>query len=318
MSTPPAPITVVIPLYQKAPYIERALRSVHEQRRAAKAIIVVNDGSTDGGPEIVRRGFPEVVVIDQANAGVGAARNAGLELARTPWIAFLDADDHWTPHHVYELERLTTAFPEAGVVSTAWLRVMHGQEEPTPPASDGRLQLIDYFAEAASRGGPVWTSSAAIARRAYDALGGFGNARLGEDQEYWARIALRFPVAVSSARTAYYVRGVGSVTESAKGEAPRDIAPASPEEVLPVLATLSAALEDTHLGVPRSSIIAYWNAKLASKARESISRGEFARARALRGFLHEPVDPHLRRRLAPALLPPRLLRAGMRFKRAVR
>jgi glycosyltransferase involved in cell wall biosynthesis len=90
--------SVVIPLYQKAPYVQRALISVAEQTIRDIEIIVVDDGSTDGGADIARA-FPDprVRVISQENMGPGAARNRGIAEAGAPVVAFLDADDEWLP-----------------------------------------------------------------------------------------------------------------------------------------------------------------------------------------------------------------------------
>jgi glycosyltransferase involved in cell wall biosynthesis len=88
--------TVVIPLYNKGKYIERALSSVIAQTCPPLEIIVVDDGSTDDGPEkVIALNNPMITLIRQKNKGPGAARNAGLARARGKYIAFLDADDEW-------------------------------------------------------------------------------------------------------------------------------------------------------------------------------------------------------------------------------
>lgn len=91
--------SVVIPLYNKAAHIKQTLESVLNQTFADFEIVVVNDGSTDNSRDIVLgMGDPRIRLIDQDNAGVSAARNRGIEAARNPWIAFLDADDLWKPN----------------------------------------------------------------------------------------------------------------------------------------------------------------------------------------------------------------------------
>jgi hypothetical protein len=89
-------ISVIIPLYNKAAYIRRALESVLSQSFQDFEIIVVDDGSTDDGVEIVR-GYKDdrVLILQQTNAGPGAARNRGVAGSRYPYLAFLDADDQW-------------------------------------------------------------------------------------------------------------------------------------------------------------------------------------------------------------------------------
>jgi len=91
-------VSVIIPLYNKEKYIERALRSVLAQEHQPLEIIIVDDGSTDDSAEKIRN-FNDlrILLIKQENAGPGAARNAGLARARAKYVAFLDADDEWMP-----------------------------------------------------------------------------------------------------------------------------------------------------------------------------------------------------------------------------
>jgi glycosyltransferase involved in cell wall biosynthesis len=91
-------VSVVIPLYNKGKYIERALSSVLAQTHPPLEIIVVDDGSTDNGPEkVLNFNNPKINLVKQENKGPGAARNAGLAIARGKYISFLDADDEWLP-----------------------------------------------------------------------------------------------------------------------------------------------------------------------------------------------------------------------------
>ena len=100
-------VSVIVPLFNKAPYIERALSSVAAQTYRDFELIVVDDGSTDEGPRIVEA-FNDLPIhlIRQENAGPGAARNRGLELAQGELVAFLDADDEWLPNYLSENVRL--------------------------------------------------------------------------------------------------------------------------------------------------------------------------------------------------------------------
>lgn len=91
-------ISVIIPLYNKGKYIVRALDSVFAQTYQDFEVIVVDDGSTDNGLEIVQQyRDSRLRLIRQANAGPGAARNRGLKASKAPFVAFLDADDEWLP-----------------------------------------------------------------------------------------------------------------------------------------------------------------------------------------------------------------------------
>ena len=96
-STEPT-VSVVIPLYNKGKYVERALTSVLAQTYQPFEIIVIDDGSTDDGPEnVLKLNDPGIILIRQENRGPGAARNTGLAMAKGKYVSFLDADDEWLP-----------------------------------------------------------------------------------------------------------------------------------------------------------------------------------------------------------------------------
>ena len=100
-------VSVIIPLYNKAPYVRRALASVVAQTFTDFEVVVVDDGSTDSGArEVESFTDSRVRLIYQANAGPGAARNRGIAEARGQLLAFLDADDEWLPGYLEEAVRL--------------------------------------------------------------------------------------------------------------------------------------------------------------------------------------------------------------------
>ena len=96
-------ISVVVPLYNKACYIDRCLDSIFGQSFPDFEVIVVNDGSTDGSEGVVeRRRHTRVRLVSQENAGPGSARNHGVRLAQSPLVAFLDGDDAWSEDYLKE------------------------------------------------------------------------------------------------------------------------------------------------------------------------------------------------------------------------
>ena len=116
-------VSVIIPLFNKAPFIERALRSVAAQTFADFEIIVVDDGSTDGGLTIVEK-FTDarLRIVRQENAGPGAARNRGLREANGEYVAFLDADDEWFPDYLQEsLNRLAEFGEQVAAISSGYI-----------------------------------------------------------------------------------------------------------------------------------------------------------------------------------------------------
>jgi glycosyltransferase involved in cell wall biosynthesis len=120
-------VSVIIPLYNKAAYVERALASVAAQTFTDFEVIVVDDGSTDEGPKTVADfSDPRVRLIRQDNMGPGAARNRGLREATGELIAFLDADDEWLPDYLAEGVRLLDENPEAATVTSGYFDFPRG------------------------------------------------------------------------------------------------------------------------------------------------------------------------------------------------
>lgn len=116
-------ISVVMPLYNKAAYVERAIGSVLVQGEGVLEIVVVDDGSTDDGAAIVEAmQEPKVRLIRQINSGVSAARNRGIEVARGEFICFLDADDIYLNGFIEEIRGLVARFPEACLYATSYIK----------------------------------------------------------------------------------------------------------------------------------------------------------------------------------------------------
>jgi glycosyltransferase involved in cell wall biosynthesis len=114
---PKAEVSVVIPLYNKGSLVQRALESVLDQTYQNFEILVVDDGSTDHGPEVVRRfSDSRIRMFPQPNAGPGGARNRGVQESRAPYLAFLDADDEWMPRFMEVYGAALREHPECGAV----------------------------------------------------------------------------------------------------------------------------------------------------------------------------------------------------------
>jgi hypothetical protein len=122
-------VSIIIPLYNKAPYVKRALDSICAQTFSDFEVIVVDDGSTDGGARIVEsyRANARVRLITQPNAGPGPARNRGIAEAHGEIIAFLDADDEWLPDYLSESLRLLDGYgPEVATISSGYIEYPAG------------------------------------------------------------------------------------------------------------------------------------------------------------------------------------------------
>lgn len=210
MSETPA-VSVVIPLYNKGPYIARALNSVLAQTFQYFEVIVVDDGSTDEGASMVKD-FEDsrIRLIQQENLGVSAARNKGIEASRAGLIAFLDADDEWMPDHLETLLKLYNMHPNAGAYATAWLMQTSSSSIKKAnfhaiPAKPWEGLLPNYFRSAAFGDPPVCASAVGIPKRILVEMRGFTTeAWWGEDTDLWGRIALRYPIAFSWDGVAIY------------------------------------------------------------------------------------------------------------------
>jgi glycosyltransferase involved in cell wall biosynthesis len=202
-------ISVVIPLYNKAKSIKRAIESVRAQTLTDWELIVVDDGSRDNGPDIVRSIHDaRIRLVSQTNAGVSAARNRGAAEARTEWVAFLDADDYWAPDHLQTLRGLIERFPNAALYSAAFNVITEtGNVRRYRLHHDGEAAHLveDFFASAAQTGHHLVNSSTvAMTKTRLTEVGGFPMGIVaGEDMITWARLACAGDVAYSSRATAY-------------------------------------------------------------------------------------------------------------------
>ncbi|MCH7808471.1 MAG: glycosyltransferase family 2 protein, partial [Planctomycetes bacterium] len=228
MVTGACPISVVIPAYQAASLLRRTVGDVLNQTLAPSEIIVVDDGSTDATAEVARSFGERVHYVYQENAGVAAARNRGIAAASAEWIAFLDADDGWSPDH---LERCWDVIQRDR--SLAWCCGGHtiisldGSEQRMPTKRWMQLKSTRetslLFFDAVVAGAPLQTSGFLISQDVIRAVGLFDpNLRCGEDRDYWYRIALHYPrIGFVWPPTVRYIQTEGSVTWGYGDEADR-------------------------------------------------------------------------------------------------
>jgi GT2 family glycosyltransferase len=265
---PPA-VSVIVPLFNKEAFVVRALRSALDQGVDCE-IIVVDDGSTDGGAARVEAvGDPRIQLIRQANAGPGAARNRGIAAARSPLVAFLDADDEWRPGYLAHAVDQLAGAPDAAAAVCAHVLVPPGSStapmwhrrgvragpfraRPTTPVRT----LVAVVAFMLTNTTVVRTD---VARR----LGGFYEHRClyAEDANLMLKLALCETLMLSLEPLALYHRDASALNRRDRGMRPvepflvdpSDVEAVTPAELEPLLRSFLAAR-----ALKTACVLAYW------------------------------------------------------------
>ncbi|WP_420392416.1 glycosyltransferase family 2 protein [Acuticoccus sp.] len=265
-------ISVLIPCRNAAPYLEEALASVARQDWPNLDVVLVDDGSTDGSPDIAAA-WPRVRVLTGAASGAGAARNAALRAACGDYVIFFDADDVMGPGHLSAL--FDAASPVRGAIGMAqWARFRGAPSSALFPQRTTYWDApgIDWLIADWADGLPMTQPGMfLIPRTLLDAVGGWDERlSLNDDFEFFCRLLSRSAgVRFAPAAQLHYRAGLpGSLSQRGDERALRS--------------ALSAAILGTgHV-----------------LAAEDSPRTRRAAANIVRGFDYNyyPVAPHLRRR----------------------
>lgn len=209
--------SVIIPLYNKAPYVAKAISSVLSQSFADFELIIVDDGSKDDSVRMAEKaieGRDHCQLIRQENAGVSMARNNGVALSHGDYLCFLDADDWWEATFLEEMSKLIEEFPDAGIYGTNYT-IVNETKRKTRVSSVGvelgfEKGYINYcHVYARTMYMPLWTGAVSIPRYVFDEMHGFPKGiSLGEDFLLWIRIALKYKVAFLNRPLAFYNQDV--------------------------------------------------------------------------------------------------------------
>lgn len=212
-------VSIVMPAYNSAGYIEATLQNVFEQTLRNFELIIVDDGSQDQTVSIAQRvaaASPQGVdvrVISQKNAGPSAARNAGVDAARAPLIALLDADDFWAPQKLHRQVAFMEDHPEALATSCRWAAV---DASGKPMGRTGGVRGSTIGVRGLCLRNAIATSATVFRRDAFVRAGGFDNRiRTCEDLDLWLRIAALKPNAIRTSQELMSYRRVHAAQETA-------------------------------------------------------------------------------------------------------
>ncbi len=273
---PTLPVSVVIPTFNRSRLLERALRSVGLQRpRRPAQVIVVDDASTDDTAEVAEA-FGAELITHRHRLGAAAAYETGLRAARHEWVALLDDDDEWLPHH---LDTLWSLSPGNVLVASSCIecspastqRRFHGPLTEAPTAIDSPASLLHPE-------NPIPSSAAMFRRDSAIAVGGFRDV-LCEDLDLWCRLVGRGRATLTPRVGMLYHTHPGQISENWE------------------------AMHVAHLDVARSFAgEAWWSPELVER-RAGVTAWDRFRARrheripgAARGFVRELLE-HPRRAL---------------------
>ena len=214
--------SVIIPVFNKADTIPTSLNSVFAQTYRDFEIIVVNDGSTDNIQQVLSQ-YEGLVVINQENAGVSAARNAGINKAQGEYLCFLDADDIYFPNHLSVLNELINKYPSNGFYCTSHIetfadgdnidssiRLPEFIKKSSDYNCDNLFKLVNTYSD-----GIIHTNSFCIKKelliinKIFFAVG----EKQGEDTDLWYRVALKNNIILSKVPTTQYRREYSTATK---------------------------------------------------------------------------------------------------------
>lgn len=226
IASPRPLVSVIMPAYNAERYVLEAIHSVLDQNYEPIEVLLVDDGSSDGTVDLVRREAPSVRIIQQENSGAAAARNTGLRYARGELICFLDADDGWFHGKLAAQVDYLQQHSEVGLVFHRWLvwkpdetgaYIKQHLPSPVPgeinPSCSGWIYpqlLLDCI---------VHTSTVMMRRWVFKNTGFFDTTLVnGEDYDYWLRVSRKYQIHKLTGVYSFYRETAGSLTKTPKSE----------------------------------------------------------------------------------------------------
>lgn len=267
--------SVVIPLYNKARFIAGTVASALGQSLSPLEVIVIDDGSSDNSLKALS-GIEDdrLRLVRQSNAGVSAARNRGIDLARGDWVALLDADDAYHPQFLQALARAHALCPEADMLGTRFRIVREPTGQPFAPwpvpRSFCEVELIEDLRLRWMKNAPLCSSSVAVRTARLRAMQPrfVEGESWGEDLDMWFRIADQTPVALVNAPYA-----------TVRSDVPGSLTSHYRQRIAPFLLRMQAqALDGTLPPQRRASALWFVAQQKVTLAREALAAGERAQA----------------------------------------
>lgn len=209
-----ADVTVIVPAYNAERFLSITLQSLRDQTMPPAKVVVVDDGSTDGTAALAERAG--ATVVRQHQRGPGAARNRGLEVASTEFVAFLDADDWYVPDKLERSIETLRELKAACLATDAWVvrdgRMLghknHAHRVPTALTTERLLQ-----------GNPVICSTVVARREAVAKVGGFDEAPeliATEDFDLWLRLSEIEPIVYVAQPMTFYRVHSGNLSANSR------------------------------------------------------------------------------------------------------
>lgn len=192
--------SVILPLYNKANYVQKSIESILKQTYNEFEIVVVNDGSTDNSIEVVSSFVDSRIhIFTKENGGVSSARNYGIEKAQYEYIAFLDADDLWLPDYLETIKEMIEQYPQAGAFATTYTTIdSFGNKciRTSSKLEPGATLLVTDYCKSIIKGEiyQIGTDSICVKKALFNSAGGFrAGIKRGEDIDMWLRLSLITP-----------------------------------------------------------------------------------------------------------------------------
>lgn len=203
--------SVVIPLFNSAPFVSGTIESVLAQDFVDFEVLVIDDGSTDDSLSIVKKiNDDRIHIIEKGNTGVSDTRNVGCRSARGEYIAFLDSDDYWYSDHLSEALAFFEEYPEVPWYGAAQFHVPYGSNIPQREVAR-KFAVREFFRDGKSY---VDSTNLVIRRELFEESGGYPtDMKHYEDNVFQSQIGLCHPLIGTNERvTSIYFRREGSAS----------------------------------------------------------------------------------------------------------